>query len=90
MAAIADEASASDRERRERLREIWAPMAKALIDNIAAAPEAEAAYAAKVSDPNFVGVTCDSKRPVFLDRETSGAGFVYRKFVVARGTPCAE
>ena len=76
MAAIPDDAAAVDK--RERLRAIWQPIAHALIDN------AHSGWrdARRSSDPNFVGLTCDTRRPVFLEKKTSASGFVYRKFMV--------
>jgi hypothetical protein len=78
MAAIADDASADENERRERMQAIWQPMAHSLIENVlmdpGAAPDRDA------WDRYFVGVTCDTRRQVFLDKEKSASGLVYRKF----------
>jgi hypothetical protein len=88
MAAIADDVTATDRDRRERLGAIWTPVAHALIDNAATAPNER--LRKDVSNPNFVGITCDSRRPVYLDRVISDSGMVYRKFAVADRLPPGE
>lgn len=75
MASIAD-IEASTHERRERLRAIWQPIIDALADSSLTTPERVG------SDPYYAGLTCDTRRPVFLEKETSPGGFVYRKFVV--------
>lgn len=78
MAAIADRAG--DANRRVRLRAVWQPIAFDLIDksySIAEHPPERL-----TSDPSFVGITCDTRRLVFLERQTSASGFVYRKFMV--------
>jgi hypothetical protein len=79
MAAIADKGG--DADKRERLRAIWQPIAFELIDKSFSGP-GEDASKQLTADPNFVGVTCDTSRPVFLEKETSASGFVYRKFML--------
>lgn len=79
MAAIADQ-MASDGERREKMRAIWQPLAFALIDTSRDLPQTAADAHDAGADPNFVGLTCDTKREVFLQKEKSATGFVYRKF----------
>lgn len=82
MAAIADRGD--DADRREHLRAIWQPIAFELIDKSFPA-SSRGAPERLASDPNFVGVTCDTRRPVFLEKQTSANGFVYRKFMVGEG-----
>lgn len=78
MAAIAD--TAGDANRRIRLRAVWQPIAFDLIDKSFSLAELPAERL--TSDPSFVGITCDTRRLVFLERQTSTNGFVYRKFMV--------
>ncbi|MEK8125503.1 hypothetical protein WOB59_21250 [Methylocystis sp. IM4] len=77
MAAIAD-IETPPHDRRDRMRAIWQPIVQALADASRAAPEQEEA------DPNYVGFTSDTGRPVFLAKVTSPGGLVYRKFVARR------
>lgn len=79
MATIADNSGNGDK--RGRLRAIWQPIAFELIDK-SFPSSGEDAPRRLTSDPNFVGVTCDTRRPVFLEKQTSASGFVYRKFMV--------
>lgn len=74
MAEIANDETVEDR--RARWQEIFQPIAFALIDDARAAQ-----VESHASDPDFVGVTCDTRRDVFLRREISASGFVYRRFV---------
>ncbi len=60
------------------MRAIWQPIVHALADASPAAPERA------MTDPNYVGFTSDTRRPVFLAKVTSPGGLVYRKFVVQR------
>lgn len=78
MAAIADREG--DTDRRTRLREVWQPIAFDLIDKSYSLMESPPEKL--TSDPSFVGITCDTRRPVFLERQISACGFVYRKFMV--------
>lgn len=79
MATIADNSANGDK--RERLRAIWQPIAFELIDRSFSAL-GDGAPERLTSDPNFVGVTCDTRRPVFLEKQTSASGFIYRKFML--------
>lgn len=81
MAEIAD--MEGDADKRLRLRAIWQPIAFELIDRSFSDPGD--GHGPLRSDPNFVGLTCDTRRPVFLARQTSETGFVYRKFIIADG-----
>ncbi len=77
MAAIAD-AHASLEDVQQRLRAVWQPIIHALVD-------ADPVNNGEGANPNYVGFTLDTQRPVFLARETSHSGVVYRKFVIRRG-----
>ncbi len=79
MATIADEKS--DGDKRARLRAIWQPIAFDLIDKSTIGLD-DCDLLRLAADPTFVGVTCDTQRPVFLAKQTSTNGFVYRKFRV--------
>lgn len=79
MAAVANDRHTPNK--RERLRAIWQPVAFELIDTSFSSLD-DAALARLTSEPTFVGLTCDTGRPVFLEKETSASGYVYRKFVV--------
>lgn len=81
MAAIADRKG--DEDKRSRLRAIWQPIVFELIDKSFSG--SDRGHGQMRSNPNFVGVTCDTGRPVFLERRTSESGFVYRKFIVVDG-----
>jgi hypothetical protein len=83
MAEIANDVSATHHDRRERLQDIWVPVVHALVDSMLSTPNRAAPLDRLVSNPDFVGVTCDSRRPVFLDKAVSDCGLVYRKFVIA-------
>jgi hypothetical protein len=83
MASIANDTTD---DKRARLRAIWQPIAFDLIDRSFSEID-DRDLRLLVSNPNFVGVTCDTGRPVFLEKQTSSNGFVYRKFrVEARAT----
>ncbi|WP_424360315.1 hypothetical protein [Methylocystis parvus] len=90
MAAIANDITATHHDRRERLQAIWAPVVHALVDNTLTTPKQEAPLDRLASNPDFVGVTCDSRRPVFLDKAISDCGLVYRKFVIAEKLRACE
>lgn len=77
MASIAD-MKAPPLERRERLRAVWEPIVQDLVDSSRGGEE-------KGLEPDYVGLACDTHRAVFLVKETSPGGLVYRKFVVRRG-----
>lgn len=83
MAEVANDLTATDHARRERLQNIWVPLVQGLVDNLLSEPQEKARFGAQVSNPVFVGVTCDSRRPVFLDKAVSDCGLVYRKFKIA-------
>jgi hypothetical protein len=87
MAEIANDPTETDHARRERLKDIWIPVVQALVDNMLSEPQERARFVAQVSNPDFVGVTCDSRRPVFLDKAISDCGLVYRKFVIVACAP---
>lgn len=76
----------NDRYTREgKLRALWEPVARALLDSI---PEDfERDYpdeAAKAADAgvDFVGVTSDTRRPVFWGPDQVEGGIVFREFVI--------
>lgn len=85
MAAIAD--GEGEAKKRARLRAIWQPIAVDLIDKSFAGAGADVGRL--TADPNFVGVTCDTRRAVFLEKEISTGGFVYRKFRVREPQPAS-
>jgi hypothetical protein len=83
MASIANDKTD---DKRARLRAIWQPIAFDLIDRSFSEID-DRDLRLLASNANFVGVTCDTGRPVFLEKQTSSNGFVYRKFrVEARAT----
>jgi hypothetical protein len=73
-------ARTNETEKRVRLRAIWQPIAVDLIDTSFSRTGADDGRL--MADPTFIGVTCDTRRPVFLEKEVSAGGFVYRKFRV--------
>ncbi|WP_442755725.1 hypothetical protein ACNHKD_03445 [Methylocystis sp. JAN1] len=83
MAEIANDVTATHHDRRERLQAVWVPVVHALVDNMLATSSRATPLDRLVSNPDFVGVTCDSRRRVFLDKAISECGLVYRKFVIA-------